>query len=144
MTATAIASELVSRRTLLKGLGAAGATVAVSACVPSAPSASAPAAGAAPAGGGAVAVGAGPTARVTAGGFSVATGVPMKQHTAADGYQAAAKLPKDALLEMYRKMQTSRMWESAMRDAFVGGQEGLYGYRRGSHGGRRHFGASAG
>ena len=51
----------------------------------------------------------------------------MKQHTGADGYQAAAKLPKDKLLDMYRKMQTSRMWESAMRDAFIGGQEGLYG-----------------
>lgn len=38
-----------------------------------------------------------------------------------------AGLPKDRLLWLYDRMQTSRKWETAMKDLFVGGKDGLYG-----------------
>ncbi len=38
-----------------------------------------------------------------------------------------ASLPKDQLLSVYRRMATSRRWETTMKDLFVGGKDGLYG-----------------
>jgi pyruvate dehydrogenase E1 component alpha subunit len=35
--------------------------------------------------------------------------------------------PKEKLAELYELMQRSRLWETAMKDAFVGGKDGLYG-----------------
>jgi pyruvate dehydrogenase E1 component alpha subunit len=65
--------------------------------------------------------------RTSPSGMIIGTSVGLKQHTAADGYVSAAQLPKAKVLDMYRLMQTSRTWEAAMRDVFIGGQEGLYG-----------------
>ena len=39
----------------------------------------------------------------------------------------AASLPKEKLLLMYQRMNASRKWETAMKDLFVGGKDGLYG-----------------
>jgi pyruvate dehydrogenase E1 component alpha subunit len=36
-------------------------------------------------------------------------------------------LPKDKLLTVYQRMNASRKWETAMKDLFVGGKDGLYG-----------------
>ena len=36
-------------------------------------------------------------------------------------------VPKDKLLEIYTKMQTSRIWETAMKDQFLAGTDQLYG-----------------
>ncbi len=38
-----------------------------------------------------------------------------------------AALPKDQLLTIYQRMTASRKWETAMKDLFVGGKDGLYG-----------------
>jgi pyruvate dehydrogenase E1 component alpha subunit len=38
-----------------------------------------------------------------------------------------AKEPKEKLAGLYELMQRSRRWETAMKDAFVGGKDGLYG-----------------
>jgi TPP-dependent pyruvate/acetoin dehydrogenase alpha subunit len=38
-----------------------------------------------------------------------------------------AALPKEKLLLMYERMSASRKWETAMKDLFVGGKDGLYG-----------------
>ena len=38
-----------------------------------------------------------------------------------------ADRPKEELLEFYRLMQASRKWESAMKDLFLAGDDGLYG-----------------
>lgn len=38
-----------------------------------------------------------------------------------------AKLPKDKLTTLYTRMVRSRKWETAMKDAFVAGNDGLYG-----------------
>ena len=40
---------------------------------------------------------------------------------------ALASLPKEKLLEMYRRMNASRKWETTMKDLFLGGDDGLYG-----------------
>ena len=36
-------------------------------------------------------------------------------------------LPKEKLLTIYQRMNASRKWETAMKDLFVGGKDGLYG-----------------
>jgi TPP-dependent pyruvate/acetoin dehydrogenase alpha subunit len=41
---------------------------------------------------------------------------------------AVASLPKEKLLRMYELMQASRKWETTMKDLFLGGKEGLYGF----------------
>ena len=38
-----------------------------------------------------------------------------------------ASLPKEKLLTMYERMSTSRKWETAMKDLFLGAKDGLYG-----------------
>ena len=38
-----------------------------------------------------------------------------------------ASLPRDKLLTIYQRMNASRKWETAMKDLFVGGKDGLYG-----------------
>lgn len=38
-----------------------------------------------------------------------------------------AALPKEKLTTIYQRMVTSRKWETAMKDLFVGGKDGLYG-----------------
>jgi len=40
---------------------------------------------------------------------------------------ALASLPKEKMLEMYRQMQANRKWESTMKDLFLKGEDGLYG-----------------
>ena len=40
---------------------------------------------------------------------------------------ALAALPKEQLLKFYRLMSTSRKWETTMKDLFVAGKDGLYG-----------------
>ena len=40
---------------------------------------------------------------------------------------AVAALPKDKLLRMYELMTSSRKWETAMKDLFLGAKDGLYG-----------------
>jgi TPP-dependent pyruvate/acetoin dehydrogenase alpha subunit len=36
-------------------------------------------------------------------------------------------LPKEKLLHLYERMSASRKWETAMKDLFLGGSDGLYG-----------------
>jgi acetoin:2,6-dichlorophenolindophenol oxidoreductase subunit alpha len=38
-----------------------------------------------------------------------------------------ASLPKDRLLHLYDRMTASRTWETAMKDLFLAGKDGLYG-----------------
>ena len=38
-----------------------------------------------------------------------------------------ASQPQEKLLEMYWRMNASRKWESTMKDLFLGGEDGLYG-----------------
>jgi TPP-dependent pyruvate/acetoin dehydrogenase alpha subunit len=40
---------------------------------------------------------------------------------------ALASLPREKLLEIYWQMQASRQWESRMKDLFLAGEDGLYG-----------------
>jgi acetoin:2,6-dichlorophenolindophenol oxidoreductase subunit alpha len=40
---------------------------------------------------------------------------------------ALASLPKEKLVELYRQMQANRQWESTMKDLFLAGEDGLYG-----------------
>lgn len=40
---------------------------------------------------------------------------------------ALASLPKEKLLDIYWKMQANRQWESTMKDLFLAGEDGLYG-----------------
>lgn len=40
---------------------------------------------------------------------------------------ALASLPQEKLHDMYRKMTSSRKWESTMKDLFLSGNDGLYG-----------------
>jgi TPP-dependent pyruvate/acetoin dehydrogenase alpha subunit len=47
---------------------------------------------------------------------------------------ALGSLPKEKLLEMYWRMNASRKWESTMKDLYLGGEEGLYGYFHASTG----------
>lgn len=41
---------------------------------------------------------------------------------------AFAALPKDKLLTVYKRMVTSRKWETMGKDLFLGGKDDLYGY----------------
>src|SRR5262245_54686092 len=41
---------------------------------------------------------------------------------------AAASLPKEKLLTLYEQMSRIRRWETKMKDLFVAGEPGLYGY----------------
>lgn len=43
------------------------------------------------------------------------------------GGELLATQPKDLLTTLYRRMVTSRKWETTMKDLFVGGKDGLYG-----------------
>ena len=119
----------IDRRTLLKLMGAAGATAAASAC-------SSPFGDAVSAEG------------LTGGKFdktiSLATAgpggnknwqpgdavkflPPQAIPTRGASADTLAALPKDRLLYLYERMQASRKWETAMKDLFLGGQDGLYG-----------------
>jgi acetoin:2,6-dichlorophenolindophenol oxidoreductase subunit alpha len=40
---------------------------------------------------------------------------------------ALGSLPKERLVELYRQMQANRQWESTMKDLFLAGEDGLYG-----------------
>ncbi|MGE3844957.1 MAG: thiamine pyrophosphate-dependent enzyme, partial [Vicinamibacterales bacterium] len=120
----------IDRRSLLKLMGAAGATAtAVSACGPSF--------------GGSVSA-----AGLTGGAFDksvpLATAGPggnknwqpgdalkfLPPQDIPSGGAAAdlvADLPKERLLRMYELMNASRKWETAMKDLFLGVTDGLYG-----------------
>jgi len=120
----------IDRRSLLKLMGAAGATAtAVSACGPSF--------------GGSVSA-----AGLTGGAFDksvpLATAGPggnknwqpgdalkflPPQEIPSSGAAAdlVADLPKERLLRMYELMHASRKWETAMKDLFLGVTDGLYG-----------------
>lgn len=39
-----------------------------------------------------------------------------------------ASLPRETLLDTYWKMRASRVWESTMKDLFLKGEDGLYGF----------------
>jgi TPP-dependent pyruvate/acetoin dehydrogenase alpha subunit len=52
---------------------------------------------------------------------------PAEMPTRGDASDTLAALPKDKLLTMYRQMQASRKWETAMKDLFLDGKDGLYG-----------------
>jgi TPP-dependent pyruvate/acetoin dehydrogenase alpha subunit len=52
---------------------------------------------------------------------------PQQIPTSGAASDAMAAVPKDQLLGIYSKMNASRKWETAMKDLFVGGKDGLYG-----------------
>lgn len=52
---------------------------------------------------------------------------PQEIPTRGAAADALAALPKERLLLFYRRMQASRKWETAMKDLFLGVQDGLYG-----------------
>jgi pyruvate dehydrogenase E1 component alpha subunit len=52
---------------------------------------------------------------------------PEKIPTSGRASEMLASLPKEKLLTMYRQMSESRKWETAMKDLFVTGKDGLYG-----------------
>jgi TPP-dependent pyruvate/acetoin dehydrogenase alpha subunit len=52
---------------------------------------------------------------------------PERIPTSGDASDLTAGLPKEKLLKIYSRMQASRKWETAMKDLFVGGKDGLYG-----------------
>lgn len=121
----------IDRRSLLKLMGAAGATAtAVSACGPSF-------------GGGSVSA-----AALTGGAFDKSVPLatagpggnknwqpgdtlkflpPQEIPTRGAASDTFAALPKERLLTLYEQMQASRRWESAMKDLFLSGKDGLYG-----------------
>jgi len=47
--------------------------------------------------------------------------------TRGEAADAVAALPKEKLLRMYELMTSSRKWETAMKDLFLGAKDGLYG-----------------
>ncbi len=139
----------IDRRTLLKGLTAAGASAAfVSACAPAPPAPPAQSSGAGAAGPADRASG---VASVTVNGFgATASGLPyggpkgpggnlqwkagdslswlpQEKIPAGNAADLMAKLPKDLLARTYERMVALRKWETKMKDLFVGGQDGLYG-----------------
>jgi acetoin:2,6-dichlorophenolindophenol oxidoreductase subunit alpha len=118
----------IDRRTLLKIMGSAGATAVVSSACGTA--------------------GAESGAGLTGGKFdktvALATGgpggnqnwqpgdavkflPPQQIPTSGASSDTMAALPKEKLLDIYSKMNASRKWETAMKDLFVGGKDGLYG-----------------
>jgi TPP-dependent pyruvate/acetoin dehydrogenase alpha subunit len=52
---------------------------------------------------------------------------PQEIPTRGEAADALAELGKDKLLTLYRRMQASRKWETAMKDLFLSGKDGLYG-----------------
>lgn len=52
---------------------------------------------------------------------------PEQIATSGRASDALSRLPKDKLLTIYQRMNASRKWETAMKDLFVGGKDGLYG-----------------
>lgn len=53
---------------------------------------------------------------------------PQEIPTSGAAADATAALPKEKLLQMYERMNSSRRWETVMKDLFLGGKDGLYGY----------------
>jgi pyruvate dehydrogenase E1 component alpha subunit len=133
-------SSKVDRRTLLRGLTAAGATAAfVSACAPQLPTLPGQSSGTAT----------GPVTTTTGLG-TMASGVPyggakgpggnlawkpgdsmpwlpQEKIPAGKAADAMAQLPKQKLLTTYERMVAARKWETKMKDLFVDGKDGLYG-----------------
>ena len=52
---------------------------------------------------------------------------PMEIPTRGKASDVLASLPKEKLLRMYELMSSSRKWETAMKDLFLGAKDGLYG-----------------
>jgi TPP-dependent pyruvate/acetoin dehydrogenase alpha subunit len=52
---------------------------------------------------------------------------PERIPTSGRAASVLASLPKEKLLLIYQRMNASRKWETAMKDLFVGGKDGLYG-----------------
>ncbi len=118
----------VDRRTLLKMMGAAGASAAViSGCGPSSISGqglsgaefdkSVPLATAGPGGGG----------KNWKPGYALQFLPPEDMPTSGPASSVLAAQPKEKLLELYRLMNSSRKWETTMKDLFLAGDDGLYG-----------------
>jgi TPP-dependent pyruvate/acetoin dehydrogenase alpha subunit len=122
---------VIDRRSLLKLLGSVGATASVASACSSAPFGSAVSA-----------------AGLTGGKFdktiSLATAgpggnpnwqpgdavkflPPLEIPTSGAPSDRLSSLPKERLLEFYQQMVTSRKWETAMKDLFLGATDGLYG-----------------
>jgi len=129
-------ASLVNRRTFVKGMLAAGATVTVAACAPvAAPSGPAPAAPVAPP------TVTGPSwihpkslvraapgyggAHLTWKYGDTVKWLPPEKYQADAAADALAKLPKEKLTDIYSKMLRSRTYDNTMRDLYVGGKEGL-------------------
>ena len=113
----------VDRRTLLKMMGAAGASAAViSGCGPSSISGqgisggafdkSVPLATAGPGGGG----------KNWKPGYALRFLPPEDMPTSGPSSDALAALSKEKLLELYRLMNSSRKWETTMKDLFLAGE----------------------
>jgi len=123
--------DRIDRRTLLKVIGAAGASATViSACgIPNGNAAAGPA--------GVTGAEFGKTVRLaTAGpggnktwrpGDAIKFLPPEAIPTRGAAADTLASLPKARLLEFYRLMQASRRWETTMKDLFLAGTDGLYG-----------------
>lgn len=121
----------IDRRSLLKLMGAAGATAtAASACGPSFGGGSVSAAGLT---GGAFdktvqLASAGPGGnKQWQPGDAVKFLPPAEIPTRGAASDLVAGLPKAQLLRMYELMQASRKWETTMKDLFLAGDDGLYG-----------------
>ena len=52
---------------------------------------------------------------------------PEEIPTRGEAADVLASLPKEELLRLYRLMSTSRKWETTMKDLFLAGDDGLYG-----------------
>jgi acetoin:2,6-dichlorophenolindophenol oxidoreductase subunit alpha len=52
---------------------------------------------------------------------------PMEIPTRGQAADVLGALPKEKLLKMYELMSSSRKWETAMKDLFLGAKDGLYG-----------------
>ena len=52
---------------------------------------------------------------------------PMEIPTRGKASDVLSALPKEKLLKMYELMTSSRKWETAMKDLFLGAKDGLYG-----------------
>ncbi len=52
---------------------------------------------------------------------------PQEIPTRGRASDALSGLPKERLLNLYERMSTSRKWETAMKDLFLGVKDGLYG-----------------
>ncbi len=145
---------LVDRRSFVKGMLAAGATVTIAACAPAATPA-APAAPVAPSVVGPAWVH--PKSVVREGVYAKALGgpgesaglkwkygdslkwLPPEKIPAGAASDLFATLPKDKHAETYRRMQRCRQWERMMKDMFVGGdvlgaKEPIYGAFHGGSG----------